>query len=186
MNRHTASSSILTSPYAAGARRGLTLGAYLTVMFLLSMSGQQNAISSLLFLVMLASMPAVIYFWLRSTYRKDRGMTTLSGLWMQGITIFAGGALLSTTVAIGYFRWARPQFVAETVQQIISIYRTEPFSGAGEIASTMQTMLDTGTLPTAKDVALEMFWLTLFCGSILSLLIALIVRAVKVQTANQK
>lgn len=167
----------LQSPLHNGARHGFALGGCLTCMFLLSVFGSGIPLASLLFVVLAVMVPVMVYRWLRATYVSDRGFTTLSGLWMQGITMFAGGALISTTVAIGYFKWVNPHYVSDVVTQMISLYQTSSMTGAQDIAKTLQTMLDAGVLPSAQDVALEMFWLTMFGGSMLSLVASLLARA---------
>lgn len=174
------------SPYIIGFRRGLIMGLYLSLMFLLSMTGSDSALSSLLFIIMAVGVPILLYRWLRHTYIKENARTTLSGLWMQGIAIFAGGALISTTVAIAYFRWFRPQFIYETVNQVIDMYRASNWPQAIQTADTLQHAMDAGILPSARDIALEMFWLMLFCGSLLSLITAVIVRARKIQSHKNK
>ena len=168
--------SALQSPLLGGARRGLILGAWLTCMFLLSMLNGMP-LASLLFIAMAIGVPILVYRWLRATYVADKGFTTLSGLWMQGIIMFAGASLISTTVAVGYFKWVNPHYVADMATQMIAVYNSSTMSGAQEIAKTLQTMLDAGVLPTAQDVALEMFWLTMFCGSMLSLFASLVARS---------
>lgn len=167
----------LQSPLHSGARRGLALGAWLSCMFLLSVLGSGLPFASLLFVFMAIVVPVMVCRCLRATYVSDRGFTTLSGLWMQGITMFAGGALISTTVAVGYFKWINPHYINDVVTQMIAIYKTSTVSGAHDIATTLQTMLDAGVIPTAQDVALEMFWLTMFGGSMLSLFASLLARA---------
>lgn len=169
--------STLQSPLHCGARRGMVLGAWLSGMFVMSMLGESVPLASLLFFAMALCVPVMVYKWLRHTYKVDGGFTTLSGLWMQGITMFGGGSLICTTVAIGYFRWINPDFVWQTVTKMIEIYSASAMSGASTVADTLQSMLDAGVLPSASDIALEMFWLTMFAGSILSLVCSLIVRS---------
>ncbi|MDE7025272.1 MAG: DUF4199 domain-containing protein [Paramuribaculum sp.] len=170
----------LQSPLHIGALRGMYLGVWLSIMFMLTMLGDQLPLASLLFLLMALAIPVLVYRWLRSTFVTDGGFTTLSGLWMQGIVMFGGGALVSTTVAVAYFRWVNPHYVIDMVIRMIEIYKDSSMDGAARIATTLQSMVDAGMLPTAQDVALEMFWLTMFGGSVLSLFASLVARARRV------
>lgn len=167
----------LTSPYSLGARRGLTFGVMLCAMFFAMVYAERAALLGLLAIVIFLSVPFFIYKALRHTYVEERGMTTLSGLWMQGIMIFACGSIICAAVTTVYMRWIEPTFVVDLVRRAADFYAAAGDPSAEEVATVLNRMIESHTLPSALSIAMEMTWLSIFSGSMLSLLMALLARA---------
>lgn len=169
------------SPYRRGARQGILFGMYLTAMFVLSIYSGSIALLGLLFLILIIGVPFVIHRMLRESYVADGGYTTFSSLWMQGIMIFACGALLSTLVALIYFKLINPTYISDQLQGIVDAYNTTKAEALQQYAQTAKLMLENKAVPSAGTWVMAMFWFIIFTGSLLSSVISAIVRSHKVK-----
>lgn len=167
----------LASPYQLGARRGLPFGVLLCAMFLAMIWSQRVPLFSLLAVMLFIAVPFVIYLWLRRTYVSEHGMTTLSGLWMQGIMIFACGSMLCAAVSASYLRWIEPDYISSVIRQAIDFYQEVGDSRAEKVAEMLERMVKAGAVPSGAYMAFEMMWLSIFSGSLLSLLLSLLAMA---------
>lgn len=167
----------LASPYQLGARRGLPFGAILCAMFFAIVRSQVVPLLSLLAVVLFIAVPFVIYLWLRRTYVSERGMTTLSGLWMQGIMIFACGSMLCAAVSAAYLKWIEPEYISSIIHQAIDFYQGVGDDRADRVADMLERMVKAGAVPSGAYMAFEMMWLSIFSGSLLSLLLSLLAMA---------
>lgn len=165
------------SPYRRGADNGLTFGIYLTAMFFSSVYGTQVPILSLLSIALMLGVPFVIYRYLRRSYVADRGCTILSSLWMQGIMAFLCGAILSGAIQVVYLRWINPDFILSQMRTMIDIYSNSGLQQGEQVAEMLQTLIDAKAVPSAITIVIEMIWMAVFSGSLLSVLMALLVRA---------
>ncbi|MBQ9076447.1 MAG: DUF4199 domain-containing protein [Muribaculaceae bacterium] len=168
------------SPFRRGADDGFLFGIYLTVLFFATASATSVPYIGLLSPLMAAGVPIVTYIYLRRSYVKDYGTTQFSSLWMQGIVMFFCGSIIMALAAYIYMRWIAPDFL---ISQITSSIETLKGQGRGkEVIDILQKMLDNNLIPTPIQVAIEMIWLGVFSGSLLSIIVSLIVQAHKVNT----
>lgn len=174
------------SPYTRGARDGLVFGLFLSVMFLSTVYSGQHAWLSLVAFAMMMAVPFIIYRCLRRSYVTDGGTTLLSSLWMHGIMIFLCGAIISGLVEVVWFKYVNPGFVVEQMKLMIELYSDYPWERGREVASLLQSMIDNNMVPTTMAIVTEMIWLSVFSGSLLSVLMAVLVRARKLPTPTRK
>lgn len=167
----------LTNPYRQGADDGVLMGVYLTALFFASVFALGRPLVGGIATVMILAVPVMLFMLLRRTWRRDRGMTLFSGLWMQGIMTFLCGGLLSGVVAFVYLKWINPGWLAEQVRAMVDLYRS--IDGGALIADTLETMLTRGLLPSAIQMVIQMLWLEIFTGSILSLIVTALVRLIR-------
>lgn len=165
------------NPYKNGANRGATLGVILSVMFFCSIYSDTIPFLSLLAFAIMAGVPFLIYRWLRKTYVANSGIPTLSMLWMQGIVTFACGSLILALVSASFLRFVKPDLIMETVHKVIDLYSSLPDNQSHQVAQLLSQMVKAHAVPSAVSISLEMVWLGIFSGSLLSLLISLIVRS---------
>lgn len=175
------------SPYRRGAEDGLTFAVYLTVMFFASIYTTRIAMLSLLAIAMMLGVPFVIYRYLRRAYVADRGTTIMSALWMHGIMIFLCGSMLAGAVEVVWLRWIDSSYIIEQLHAIVELYSDSGWERGEEMAEVIQRMIDNSLVPSAISIVMEMIWLSVFTGSLLSALIALLVRArpVRGTSSNQ-
>lgn len=165
------------SPYRNGADRGALLGILLSVMFLASVYAEHIPFLSLISAFIFISVPFWVYRWLRKTYVAFSGTPSLSMLWMQGIVTFTCASLILALVATLYMRLIEPDFIHSMVHKAIDFYSAMPDKQSQQVAQLLTNMINAHAVPSAVYIALEMVWLGIFSGSLLSLLLSLLVRA---------
>lgn len=164
------------SIYRRGADNGMVLGLYFCVMFLsMALSGRVSLLG-LLSSAMMFGVPFIIYYFLRKTYVEERGFTIYAALWMQGIIAFAGGGLFLAVMVYCYIRWIDTDFIANQVSMLIDVYGSVDNPRTREMVDIMRQIQSQGAYPSARDVVTQMELAIVFTGSILSMLMALLVR----------
>lgn len=166
----------LSSPYQLGARRGASLGLALCVMFFAGIYSEAVPLLGIVSALIFIGVPFWIYRCLRSTYVADKGLTALSGLWMQGIVIFGGGSVILALVSTVYMKWVEPDFVINMIYRAIDTYSSIDDPQSEQVAEVLQRMVDAHAVPTASSIAMEIVWLSIFSGSMVSLLMALLAK----------
>ncbi|MCM1482766.1 MAG: DUF4199 domain-containing protein [Muribaculaceae bacterium] len=169
----------IVSPYRRGADAGFFLGIWLCAMFFALIYSRAVPLLGVLSVLLFAGVPVLLYRQLRRTYVEEMGMTTLSGLWMQGIVTFACGSLISALAAYVFLRWIQPEYILGCVREAIDFYAAIDDPQAVQVADLLTRMVEANLVPTAASIALETVWIAIFTGSLLSLLLSLIARAVK-------
>lgn len=173
------------SPYRRGAEDGLTFAIYLVVMFFASIYTTKVALLSLLVILMMLGVPFVIYRYLRRAFVADRGTSLMSALWMHGIMIFLCGSLLAGAVEVVWLRWIDPTYIVDQLHSVIDLYENSGWDRGEEMAEVLQRMIDNSLVPSAISIVMEMIWLSVFTGSLLSALISLLVRARPIGPADK-
>ncbi|MDE5835816.1 MAG: DUF4199 domain-containing protein [Paramuribaculum sp.] len=166
-----------TSPYRRGADDGFIFGVMLCVMFFAGVFSVSAPVLSVVALIIFIAVPFVIYTFLRRAYITDLYTTQLSSLWMQGIMTFICGSLIAGLVAVVYLKWINPDFIADRLQEAIDFYSGSGWQQGEEMADLLQNMVKAHVVPTPIQIGIEMIWLGVFSGSLLSLLMAVLVRA---------
>lgn len=164
------------SVYARGADDGLYMGAYLSALMVIFGLATHYALASVAALVMMAAVPLIIFRFLKRSLAEDCGRSTFSALWLHGICIFFFGGLLMAVTIYVCLRFVQPGFLTEQMNNVIAFYLSMDDPQATEFAGTLSKMVKYGQLPSPLEIALEMVWLGVFTGSMLSMVIAYIVR----------
>ena len=172
------------SPYKRGADDGVTFAIYLTALFFASIYSIDVPLLSFVVLLLVLGVPFMIYMYLRRAYVADKGFTLLSGLWMHGIMIFLCGSALSAVVQVIYLKWLNPHYISDMVKTAIDLYSQLPGENAERMTDILQKIIDNNMVPSAISIVMEMLWLSVFSGSLLSVLMALLVRARPVKPQN--
>lgn len=167
------------SIFKYAARCGLPMGGYLSVMSAAMVFSDKVPLLSLMVLCMLLFMPLLVYKLLRARYVADGCTTDFSSLWMIGILTFIYGSLICTAVTYALLQWLRPDFFYDMAQMVIDQYSKVP--AASDMVETLTTIVDKGLLPSTLEFLFQMFWLTSFLGSLLSAIVAVVVRKIKVK-----
>lgn len=164
------------SVYRRGADDGLWFGLYLSVMFIAMACSLDVPILSLVFLLMAAGVPVATYRSLKKSFRIDEGRSSFSALWLHGICMFFFGSLLLSVTVYVFLRFIHPEYIPELVRTAYEYYSTSGSPSAHEIADVLRAIQDNRLYPTAGGVAVEMIWLAVFTGSLLSMAISAVVR----------
>lgn len=166
----------MMSPYRRGAARGPWMGLLLTGIFFSAAYTVDYPALSLVTLALMAAIPLALYFMLRSSFRADNRLTLFSALWMEGITVFICGGLIYSVITVIYMVVIQPGFIIDRVNAVIAFYQANP---AGEQSQQMIDLLtaarDHHSFPRPVALAIDMLWLIVFCGSMLSLAVSALV-----------
>lgn len=174
----------IKSIYRRAADNGLLFGVFLSVLFLLFVFSTSVPLLSFLALVMLVAMPGVIFYFLRRCYIEENGFTTFSSLWMLGILIFIFGSLICGAVTYVYLQYIAPTFIYDQAKVALDMYRSIDEMKGLEFITVMEQAVNQRLLPTAIQFVIQMIWMTTFFGSLLSMAVSLIVRAIKLKNQN--
>lgn len=165
------------SVYSRGAHDGLYMGCYLSLLMIAIGASMEVPLLSLPAIAGVIGVPFVIYRFLKRSYANDGYRSTFAALWVHGICIFFFGGLLMALTVYLTLRFGAPGYVAEQTANVIAAYREIGSAQATEFADLLQAVLDAGALPTPAEIAVELVWMGVFSGSLLSILVALIVRS---------
>ena len=164
------------SVYVRGAEDGLLLGPLMAAGVVLTGVAAYAPWVVVVSLALLMAVPVAAYILLHRAYAADRRGCTLSALWLQGIcTFFCGGLLMAAAVYVA-LRWVRPGFVTEQVSTAAALYAASGDAGARDMGETLRRAVEARILPSAVEVALELLYAAVFSGSLLSLVLAAVIR----------
>ena len=179
-NPSESSSGRIKSIYMRGADDGFGMGLYFCGMFALSVCALSVPAVNVALAVMALGVPFLTYFFLRRTHVAAHGLTLFSSLWMQGIVMFACGCLIFGFAGVIYLHWIDPGFMRRVLQMGVDFYNSADTEASRAMAAEFQMVIDSKAIPSAVEVVLGWMWLGMFSGSLLSMLVAGLVRMKKV------
>lgn len=165
--------------YRRGASDGALMGLVLCGIFASWALSMRIAVASLAFPVLCLAVPVLLYMMLRRAYRADGCRSTFAMLWMHGICIFFFGTLLMAALALAWLRWWEPSLVRDSLLQAADVYAQLPSAQAQSMAKAVNSIVEQNMVPRAIDIALALLWSGVFSGSILSIIVAAVIRAGK-------
>lgn len=168
-----------------GADDGFAVGIVLCAIFLLSAYSVRTPMLSVPALVFVLFVPVMAYKLMRRDYLRLPSMRFFSALCMHGICMFFFGSLLLAAVMYVFMRYVQPDYLTDTMQQAIDAYNTIGTPQAREAAHMLQMMIDKHLLPSAISLAVTSIWSTTFFGSILSMILAWLVRKINGNKSKQ-
>lgn len=162
--------------FRRGAESGIIMGVYFILLCGVMVSSDNNALLSLLSLLLIAGTPFLAYRLMRRSFVALHGMTTYSALWLEGILMFIGGSILLALAAYIFFRFLSPTFIADRLVEVAAYYNGSSSQSMREIGGVIDQMIETHSLPRPIDMAFALAWLGAASGSLVSLLLAAIAR----------
>ena len=162
------------SIYQHAGEWGVPFGLYLSCAAIASIFADMFQPLSLVFLILLAGIPVVVYYFQRRKFIEDEGFTEYAGLWMLGIMLFILGSMLASLIVFLVLQYVRPGFIYEQAQLVIETYDKLPGGGNSEVPKMMKRMIEEKMLPSPIEMVFDVFWFVTFGGSLLSALTALI------------
>lgn len=169
------------SIYTYGANDGLKMGVYLSVMFLLQCTGMAHMLLMTFGTLMMLCIPIVAYIILRKGYVRSGGISTFSAVWLHGILMFLCGSLILALVMYVYLRFLNPGFMSGLLNSLIEVYSGIDNPQAEQLTDLLTSIKQQNMLPSPIQYAFSMIWTCGFIGSILSMILALIVRAIPIK-----
>lgn len=165
------------SVYKRGADDGFRVGLFMIALFFAAVYSMHVPVLGFLAFAMMIAVPFIVYRLMKRDYVRYPNMQFFSALWMHGISIFFFGSILLAAAVYVFLRFMNPTFIVDNLRVAIDVYRSLEVPEANEIADSLQMMIDKHMLPTAISLAISSIWSVVFSGSMLSLLLALLVRA---------
>lgn len=170
-----------TSPFRKGADAGLMLGLLMTAAFFAALYSLNVPLLVVAAIACAVAVPVVVYRVLRSRYVSMRGMATFSAMWMDGIVAFFCGSLILALAVFVFLRWIEPAFVVDRLEELSAMYREAGDADSVALADMFDTVVRGKIVPSAIEIAIELIWVSVFTGSVLSMLLAGIIRLMKVK-----
>ena len=164
------------SIYRRGADNGLLLGLYFCIIIGFSVDGERVQAVGFISTLMMLGVPFLVYRFLKKTYVEHRGLAQFSALWTQGIIAFAGAGLILAFVVFIYIRFVDPEIILRQLDNLIRIYTEVDNPRADDMITVLTNMRDMHLYPSARDIVVQLELLSIFSGSILSMLMSLLVR----------
>lgn len=166
----------MKSVYRYGAEYGLFIGLYLTIMSASMLAFPYMPDAILLFYMMGIGLPIIIFIMFRRLLSVDGNFANYSSLFMFGSTAFFCGAMICGALTAGYMILFSPNHIYEYVEMVISTLENSPLKSeyVNEIEMT-RSMISKRELPSPIEYVFSMMWLTILCGSLMSMILAPIV-----------
>lgn len=173
---------MVKSLYRRGADNGLIFGIYLSVMSILLMLSVDTPNLSIPALVMIAGIPFLIFYFLRKLYKDEFGYTKFSSLWMLGILVFLFGSLICGVVTYIYLQFIQPDYIYDMMNTALDLAKSNPPSPQNDqLVNILDKAIKEKMIPSPIELVIQMIWFSSFAGSILSIILAGIVKAFKVK-----
>lgn len=155
---------------------GIPFGLYLACLGVTTVFMDWFQPLSILFLLLLAGTPLVVYYFQRRYFIEEDGFTEYAALWMLGIMLFMLGTVLASFIMFLVIQLGRPDFLYDQARQLIESYSAMPEMADNEMLKVVQRMVDERLLPTPIESVFNTFWLVTFGGCITSAITALVAR----------
>lgn len=176
----------MKSPYRRGAEDGFAFGAYIAAIMFGSIFATRLPLVGLLSSVLMVLVPVWVYVRERRYLRAEGGLASVSALWMQGIMMFGCGSVIAFSLVLIYMKWIDPGYLNHALADAVSVLQASGSADARELADEMSKILENGNPLTPVTYCFGMIWSTMLSGSILSLLLAFIARAVPLRRGNRE
>ena len=157
---------------------GLYMGLYLVAEFAFVVGALHSVLSNLASTALLVATPAVLYLLMRHYVRRQGGAARFVVLWLLGIYIFFFASLINGLAQYIYFQYLDPDWIPAFVEQQLSVLETMGAQSPqmAEMADTARAAIDNGASFEPIDVVFMIIWSNVFCGSLLSIFVALFAR----------
>lgn len=167
----------IPSPYKRGADSGFIFGIYLSAIFLTTFYGFEHQASGLISTLLMCGVPVYAFFALRRSYIADGCRSLLSALWMEGITMFFCGSLISGLVSFVCMRYVDPGWLTRVFTMAAEAAEAMPGDEGAEMAEMFRAVIENHAIPPAIAISFQTIWLAVLTGSLLSLIISAILKA---------
>lgn len=163
------------NPYSRAANSGLIFGLYLSAIFATWILSASLPGFSLLTAALTVLFPVVLYIMMRRDDAFSGGLQ-LTTLWICGIIMVTGGAVITAAVSVIYLKWGDPQFILRQLENVIAMSAATSDPTYAEAARLAQGMIDNHVVPSATMWMTTMWLFTVSSGSILAGLLAMLIK----------
>lgn len=166
------------SVYQRGARDGLLAGALMLAMFVCQALGLTQGLAWLTWVsdALMLAVPVAAYVMMRRGFRLYPAQRQFATLWMHGIIIFICGSLIMAAGIYAYCRLIDPGFIPRMFDLTGQLLAQMPDASMAQMGEQFGQLAEQGLTPTPIQMAFSYLWLGSFSGSMLSMLLAAILR----------
>ena len=157
---------------------GLVLGALYCVTFFGGLYAMRLPWLSVLCLLAAVGVPATVWIMLRRTWNKSLRTMQFSALWTQGIVASACGGVLLALATYIYLKWVSPDMMLGALEHQADLWDAAATEQSKANARALRLMIENGAIPHPSEVAFQLACLVIFTGSILTMVLSLIIRAI--------
>ncbi len=165
------------SIYLRGAEDGLLAGPLLAA-FIVCFGA--TVFVPMLFLpsmALLVATPVVTYLMLRRAYIDENYQSSFSTIWLHGICIFFFGGLIMSFVAFACMRWIWPDYISDMLQMAVEVGKTSTGAEMAAMTDAIEQSIEDHKVPTAASVVIDLLYMVVLLGTMVSMVLAMIVRA---------
>jgi hypothetical protein len=162
---------------AVAAENGLSLGAYLIVLALLSGLGAAFGPATLLVWAGSIGLPFFFYTLLRRNYAEAGFASSTVELWAQSLMSFFLAAMLQAVAVYCALRFVAPDFISSQVDTAIAAFESTGTPEGDMWASSLRNIITETGLPTPVDVTANLIVFNIFCGAVIGLVDSIVLRA---------
>lgn len=169
------------SPFRCGADNGFRFGIYLTALYAAMIFSANVAVLSIVTLALMVAVPAVVFLLLRRDRRRPGWPDTISSLWIDGLFTFLCGGLIASVMLLVYLRWIDPGYISANIDAAITTLQNSSEASQQQLADDLTTAIDNGLSLSPTAFAMSLLWLTVASGSVLSLVLAIIIKNLRIK-----
>lgn len=169
------------SLYRHAAEWGVPFGICLSAISVSFIYCDKIQLLSYLCFALSLTLPFMTFRLQRQYFVRAYGFADFSALWMMGILAFIFGALIMSLVTYLVVHIARPGWLYEWAQWAIERGSASADRRINESLMTLKNIVDNNLLPRAIEVISLEFWFVSFIGSVLSAVMALVVKRIPVK-----
>ena len=162
--------------YIQGAEDGVAMGVLLTATSLAFIYGGRSTVAGFIGIVLACLALVLLYKRLRRHITRTES-AQVAQLWTLGIVIMACGSIICGAVTYVWLEYVEPTFIYDQAMAAIEAYDAIPELSGSDMVATMRLAIDEGLLPSAIEFVVNMIMLTVFTGSLASLIMAAVLKA---------
>ena len=155
---------------------GIYFGLFLIVKFLITTQSTKFIALNVLAEILFVSIPFVLYYLMKMYRNKEKGRVGFVHLWTFGIFLFFFASLLSGLVQYVFYQYIDPLYLEKQIASLLDMLAMLSNQQGSEFLQMMREGLEKGGAPTAIEMVYQTILSNVFFGSLLSMLLAWIMR----------
>lgn len=168
----------MKSVYKYAAEAGLPIGIYLSSMSACILFSLQFPFLPTIFTFLLAGFPFILLYFMRRMKRIEPSYSKFAPLWLFGIYSVIFGVLICSLLSGLYLTVVDPGFISRYVAETLAAIESSPLAPQyADTTDLMHKAIEEKMLPGSMEFVASMGWFTCFGGSMLSLILAYILRS---------
>lgn len=164
--------------YKRSAENGLVLGPLMGAVMLLWGASCYHGWLLLPTVAGMVAVPATVWKMLRRS-RCRGGEAGFAPLWLEGIATFFFGSLLMAVMVYASLRWLWPGFVTDQLNILTEALSQVNTPDSARMQQLIAAARRSGTVPGPGDITVNLIYMAVLSGSVLSAVFSLILLAVR-------